>query len=218
MRAQQHLTRDQLKALVAFAKENGRTWKSQLNQEWMNGCVYNSELIGVRNQFGPSWLVRFNLKDAQRMLTVPKCDQCQMLAINGHNTHETGCPNSKKTWVADRQAWVLYLECSICGDDVEEGEFCTCQDKPDDEEEEEQEPPDNYVDLGGACDDCVIAIANDDYTGMDDETEARVRKGLERIGEWLVVGDELGFEHSRCAVCGDLPGNRHQVGYLKEKS
>lgn len=21
------------------------------------------------------------------------CDQCQMLSINGHNCHETGCPN-----------------------------------------------------------------------------------------------------------------------------
>ncbi len=128
-------TRDQLRALVAFAKENGRTWKSQLNQEWMNGCVYNTDLIHVRNQFGPSWLVRFSLKDAERELNTPKCGQCQMLNINGLNCHETGCINSKKIWVPDRQEWVLFLECSICGAEVEEGEACDCQDEEDAEDE-----------------------------------------------------------------------------------
>jgi hypothetical protein len=28
-----------------------------------------------------------------------KCDQCQMLSINGIACHETGCPNMRKAWV-----------------------------------------------------------------------------------------------------------------------
>jgi hypothetical protein len=56
-----------------------------------------------------------------------KCNQCQMLAINGVNCHETGCPNSRKTWVPDREAWVRFIECRECGAEVEEGESCDCQ-------------------------------------------------------------------------------------------
>lgn len=149
------------------------------------------------------------------------CDQCQMLAINGTNCHETGCPNSRKTWVPDREAWVLFIPCPECGTEIEEGEpVCTCisgEDEPEpDDEDEEDKTPDNYVDLGGACDDCVVAIANDDYSGMDDETEARVRAGLQRIGQWLIVGKETGFSHKSCVVCGGLAGDRHDVGYLAE--
>lgn len=84
------------------------------------------------------------------------------------------------------------------------------------------EPPQaelEYIELrGGACDACVQAIANDDYSGMSDEEEAQVRAGLARVGEWLIVGDELGFCHDRCAVCGSFPGDRHEVGYLREVS
>jgi hypothetical protein len=53
------------------------------------------------------------------------CDQCELLAINGHACHETGCPNSKKTWVPDR-GWVLFVACHVCGCDVEVGEYCAC--------------------------------------------------------------------------------------------
>lgn len=57
-----------------------------------------------------------------------KCDQCEMLSINGTATHETGCPNAKKTWVEDRQEWVRYIECFDCGCYVEEGSECNCTD------------------------------------------------------------------------------------------
>ena len=57
---------------------------------------------------------------------IPKCNQCDSAVINGVYCHEIGCPNSKKTWVPDEQAWVLFLECPICGSDVREGEFCDC--------------------------------------------------------------------------------------------
>jgi hypothetical protein len=35
-----------------------------------------------------------------------KCGQCQMLAINGLPCHETGCPNSNKTWSIEENDWV----------------------------------------------------------------------------------------------------------------
>lgn len=39
-------------------------------------------------------------------------------------------------------------------------------------------PGQEYIQLYlGACDDCAVAIANDDYTGMDDAREAAVRAG-----------------------------------------
>jgi hypothetical protein len=55
-----------------------------------------------------------------------RCDQCEALVINGVYCHETGCPNSRKTWIADRGEWVLFLECFHCGCDVEEGTYCGC--------------------------------------------------------------------------------------------
>ena len=62
----------QLEALRLFASANGRNWKSELNTLWMNGAYSNAVLGGaypahlqqVRNQFGPSWLVRFSLRNA----------------------------------------------------------------------------------------------------------------------------------------------------------
>ena len=72
-----------------------------------------------------------------------------------------------------------------------------------------------YVKLGGACDGCALAIANNDYTGMSDAQEAFTRAGLERIGECLIVGGELGFSSYGCRVCRNgLAGNKHEVGYL----
>jgi hypothetical protein len=54
------------------------------------------------------------------------CDQCEMLSINGHSCHETGCQNSRKTWVPERQEWVHFVECRECGCDVEVGTVCEC--------------------------------------------------------------------------------------------
>lgn len=71
-----------------------------------------------------------------------------------------------------------------------------------------------------ACDDCAIAIANGDYTGMDGATEQCVKDAL---GRWakqgcLVVGEELGFSWHGCDICdSDLGGNVHQVSLLGER-
>jgi hypothetical protein len=56
-----------------------------------------------------------------------RCNQCEAAMINGLFCHETGCPNSRKTWVADRGEWVLFVECRECGADVEVGTVCDCQ-------------------------------------------------------------------------------------------
>jgi hypothetical protein len=63
---------EQIEALRLFASANGRNWKSELSNLWMNGA-YNYAVLGgadpgclqqVRNEFGPSWLVRFSLRKA----------------------------------------------------------------------------------------------------------------------------------------------------------
>ena len=58
--------------------------------------------------------------------SVPSCNQCEMLSINGVNCHETGCPNEGKTWSPERQEWVRYNKCPECGSEVEEGQACDC--------------------------------------------------------------------------------------------
>lgn len=54
------LTPEQLAALQAYADSHGRTWKAQLNYEWMSGTATGA-LQQIRNIFGPTWLVRFKL-------------------------------------------------------------------------------------------------------------------------------------------------------------
>lgn len=56
-----------------------------------------------------------------------KCDQCEAMMINGTFCHEVGCPNSRKTWLANEGEWVKFLECFECGCDVREGDACDCQ-------------------------------------------------------------------------------------------
>jgi hypothetical protein len=60
----------QIEALKQFAAANGRTWKFELNYLWMNGA-YNYAVLGgadsaclqqIRNQFGPSWLLKHGAK------------------------------------------------------------------------------------------------------------------------------------------------------------
>lgn len=54
--------RAQLKALLDFARENGRGWKAKLDEVWMKASG-GPLLQQVRNQFGPSWLVAVKLAD-----------------------------------------------------------------------------------------------------------------------------------------------------------
>jgi len=59
---------DQLTALKAYAEKYGSGWKSSLSTAWMTGKDCNEPdghlLRQLRNRFGPSWLVKFNLEEA----------------------------------------------------------------------------------------------------------------------------------------------------------
>jgi len=53
---------EQIDALRAFAKKHGRYWKSKLGEMWQGGRIDEGTILrGVRNQFGPTWLLRFRL-------------------------------------------------------------------------------------------------------------------------------------------------------------
>lgn len=72
------------------------------------------------------------------------------------------------------------------------------------------------VDVLRVCGDCIVAIANDDYTGMDDATERRVRAGIRCIelrtgGQLVLGGEELGFSWRECECCGALAGDRYRA-------
>jgi len=78
---------------------------------------------------------------------------------------------------------------------------------------------------GYACEDCVQAIANDDYSGLDyhyspEESEQRmkdIRAGIEAAGGYLVIGEDEGFKHAGCDVCGlGLAGNKHTVNIIRK--
>lgn len=56
---QNGLTIAQLDELKRYAKERGRFWKSDLRVEWETGTNYSAELQQIRNNFGPSWLMKF---------------------------------------------------------------------------------------------------------------------------------------------------------------
>ena len=61
------LTLHQLIALMTYAEQNGRTWKSKLNLVWYSGDYAGSDDAGtlqlIRNQFGPRWLARFRFNN-----------------------------------------------------------------------------------------------------------------------------------------------------------
>lgn len=54
------LTSEQLDALLTYALANGRTWKSKLADDWMNGRT-SGTLQVLRNTLGPTWLVNLRL-------------------------------------------------------------------------------------------------------------------------------------------------------------
>lgn len=60
-----------------------------------------------------------------------KCDQCEMLSINGHACHERGCPNDGSRWDADSETWVRVRVCPECGNTVDADAQC-CADTDDD--------------------------------------------------------------------------------------
>lgn len=65
----QTATDEQITSIRLFAKANGRRWKAELRNLWLNGDYYNAVLGGadpahlqqLRNNLGPSWLITFKL-------------------------------------------------------------------------------------------------------------------------------------------------------------
>lgn len=57
------------------------------------------------------------------------------------------------------------------------------------------------------CVDCAMAHANADFSGMDNETEVRVKSGMERTGHLAVDSlDITDFSWSQCDGCGSAFG------------
>lgn len=52
-----------------------------------------------------------------------RCDQCELMAINGVVCHELGCPNFMARY-AGHGVWVKQYECRECGCAVDRGEEC----------------------------------------------------------------------------------------------
>jgi hypothetical protein len=76
-----------------------------------------------------------------------------------------------------------------------------------------------YIELGQACIDCTLAIANGDTDTLSDKRAAEVWASIEAVDGYLVIGDEIGFSWQGCDVCGShLGGDMHAVGYLKESA
>lgn len=83
------------------------------------GHPTNEDMPGEDNTrsycLGPDWFDRhnpmpyrcFRVDNGEEVFEDwVKCDQCQMLSINGIATHETGCPNSRKVWDKRAKEWV----------------------------------------------------------------------------------------------------------------
>ena len=66
-----------------------------------------------------------------------RCDQCEILSINGLPCHVTGCPNANARWDADSSQWVKQRKCFDCGYTVDADDPC-CSAPQDDDECEEQ--------------------------------------------------------------------------------
>lgn len=66
--------------------------------------------------------------------------------------------------------------------------------------------------LLSVCTDCLIVIANGDYSGMDDKREQEVKAGIARCDALSAGTDEYGFSWRPCEVChSQLGGDRHQA-------
>ena len=91
--------------------------------ERVNGWhTYAKDVAGVIRTLERRGLVETNQYSQFRLMVPIKCDQCEMLSINGVACHEQGCPNTFKTW--ENGEWVKYVKCFECGCDVRQGSPC----------------------------------------------------------------------------------------------
>ena len=106
--------------------------------------------------------------------------------------------------------WTLYQDGAL---------FCYCPELMNNEEYEnffgEMKPaPDGWFEYE-VCENCLIALANDDYSGMSNEEEEATTHGLVTLSnkyeQVIADGAEYGFSVYPCECCGALPGNRFRV-------
>jgi len=66
------------------------------------------------------------------------------------------------------------------------------------------------------CDDCTMAIANNDYNGMGNATETRVRLAVHALAHqgYPVIGEDQGFSWRACDCCKAMAGNRHECSLI----
>ncbi|WMC09545.1 hypothetical protein PU634_10495 [Oceanimonas pelagia] len=78
------------------------------------------------------------------------------------------------------------------------------------------------------CVDCLMAIANNDYSGLDyhygpEEAERRMEEinaGLAELG-WVSLGDQdldKEFDNQPCDCCGDIDAGARHHCYVEEKT
>jgi hypothetical protein len=73
---------------------------------------------------------------------------------------------------------------------------------------------------GICCADCALAMASNEYSGMDDATAARVRAAMASFARenlYPALGDEYGFSWRGCDCCGsDLGGDKFEFVVLAD--
>jgi hypothetical protein len=71
------------------------------------------------------------------------------------------------------------------------------------------------------CQDCLMVIANNDWTGIEDRDVNRVKAGIKALAAkgYACVGDsdkDAGFRWRHCDCCNGLPGHHYHVIILGE--
>lgn len=79
-------TVDQARAILAFANENGRTWKEKLRTAWFSASAringeHSPYLQQVRNTLGPSWLNACSLDAVQAIADTTTPEDLKIAAL-----------------------------------------------------------------------------------------------------------------------------------------
>lgn len=84
----------------------------------------------------------------------------------------------------------------------------------------EMKPAPEHAYEFAVCSDCMMAEANGDYSGMEDDRAEEVEASLARLHreypQVIEDGAEYGFMNAYCECCGALPGDRFRLLAFKE--
>lgn len=108
---EQGLGKNQRKALEFISRVNG--WHT-----------FAKDVAPVVHSLERRGLVQVNEHSQFRLTIRIKCDQCQMLSINGVGCHETGCPNTNSRWDENSGEWIKQRKCGECGLTVDATDPC----------------------------------------------------------------------------------------------